>query len=133
MPMNRLTEEQLMAWEALANAASPGPWTSDRDEFINDADDEEVVQLWECMMESVFYNHHENAAFIAASREAVSVLAAEVRRLQRYEAYVLRLQRNCERAIAPENHAPHYMMEATIKAEAQTMLEDIRALLAEEA
>lgn len=58
-----MTDEELKAIEARANAATPGPW-----------------------MKGVTYDHGRNAEFIAASRTDVPALAAEVRRLKEENA-----------------------------------------------
>lgn len=74
-----MTQDELDRWEALANAATPGPWVLvDRD--ILGGYEVHAPDDW-----TVFgYNGPErtDAAFIAAARDAVPALIAEVRRLR---------------------------------------------------
>ena len=70
-----MTEEELARIEALANAATPGPWEtygSDRYGWrVDGPPDTDEGRISE-----------ENARFIAAARDAVPALVAEVRRLR---------------------------------------------------
>ncbi len=65
-----MTDEELDHLEALANAATEGPWTWDT--YIVRADGRPIITADSAM----------DARFIAASREAVPALIAEVRRLR---------------------------------------------------
>ena len=96
-----MTEEQLAELEALANAATDGPWTvkktefedAQADAFFDDVYTVEAKHLWEIcdistherMNEFAVYSREmdrADAAFIAAARTAVPDLIAEVRRLR---------------------------------------------------
>lgn len=83
-----MTEEQLAAIEARANAATPGPWTIDRyagrspEEFtgINAGGDYQAI----CTTDSNINGPSlPDAEFICGAREDVPVLVAEVRRLRK--------------------------------------------------
>ena len=74
-----ITQEQLARWRALADAATPGPW-------------EQVAESGEWWISGPDIERHfvidttngvnaQNADFIAAAREAVPALLAEVERL----------------------------------------------------
>lgn len=71
-----ITDEQLAEWEALAEGATEGPWHVDDvlGWSIDGASGQYVAE--------VSGRHDPNAEFIAASREAVPALVAEVRRLR---------------------------------------------------
>jgi hypothetical protein len=75
-----IAPQQLNTWKQLASAATPGPWqvdsTAQGPAVIVDAD-EYVCTTWE---DSEF-DQEADAAFIAAAREAVPALIAEVERL----------------------------------------------------
>jgi hypothetical protein len=76
-----MTDElDLDAIEALANAATPGPWEVDYDERVGGADQILRGNLTICFMSSPRREY--NAEFIAAARAAVPALVAEVRRLR---------------------------------------------------
>jgi hypothetical protein len=84
----QLTEQQLAELEALADAATPGPWDS-HDE-MGPSTVVFVVGVKHCAVINALYAWWEgigekeaisNAAFVAASRAAVPALIAEVRRL----------------------------------------------------
>ena len=75
-----ITQEQLARWRALADAATPGPW-------------EQVTEFGEWWISGPDIERHfvidttngvnaQNADFIAAAREAVPALLAEVERLR---------------------------------------------------
>jgi len=78
-----ITNEQITEWRRLAEAATPGPWTTDGNEFAV-----EGRRLGKCydQYDGVRLAIHDNAiadaAFIAAAREAIPALLAEVERLQ---------------------------------------------------
>lgn len=81
------TTEDLDRWEALAREASDEPWeagSGDYNSFVEQAPD--GITLFRPGVNN--FNAAEDAAFIAAAREAVPVLCEEVRRL-RHENAVL--------------------------------------------
>jgi hypothetical protein len=86
-----MTEEQLAELEALANAATPGPWNYDgmHDEIIAPRSGDYWIVLSECRtapdetpVDRFGHQFCHDFAFIAASRAAVPELIAEVRRLR---------------------------------------------------
>lgn len=83
-----MTPEQLNELERLANAATPGPWRVCHDEphIVIDSrfgvDDPDGGIVAECGGKAFHSPFPENAAFIAAARDAVPYLIAEVRRLE---------------------------------------------------
>ena len=88
-----MTDEELSAIEALANAATQGPW-----EVIPDPDKpylDRVVRHYGHLTDLLAQCFHANgnAAFIAACRDAVPALIAEVRRLRELIMLVARSQR----------------------------------------
>lgn len=85
-----ITRAQLAAWKELEQAATKGPWThfNDRSEptgrvhrLILERTGRLFVSLV-CMMSEGPGDHEADAAFIAASRQALPALIAEVERLQ---------------------------------------------------
>ena len=83
-----MTQAELDALKALADAATPGPWaTGDEDGMIyvgNEFDSDTVAYCGQSL---------DDAAFIAAARAAVPALIAEVERLQvawsaEHDAYI---------------------------------------------
>lgn len=79
-----ISEKQLVEWERLANEATDGPWVygennCDVYDVYSEHDPEDVDAVCSDML---FPNSKNDAAFIAAAREAVPRLIAEVRRLQ---------------------------------------------------
>lgn len=74
------TEQQLAEWERLAGEATPGPWIWNRDtrDLLPrlENEDGDRKELWWCDADD---------CFIAAARDAVPALVAEVRRLRRAE------------------------------------------------
>ena len=85
-----ITPAQLAAWKELEQAATKGPWThfNDRSEptgrvhrLILERTGRLFVSLV-CMMSEGPGDHEADAAFIAASRQALPALIAEVERLQ---------------------------------------------------
>jgi hypothetical protein len=79
-----MTEQELQAIEALAAAATPGPWRAETD-YRDD-----TTVLYTAVHEGEGWVVAEgtlvhDAAFIAAARTAVPALVAEVRRLWRVE------------------------------------------------
>lgn len=73
-----ITDEQLAEWEKLANAATPAPWAA---LFENDVATPDLVCVAKCPS-YVGVPFSANQAFIAAAREAIPALIAEVRRLR---------------------------------------------------
>lgn len=73
-----LTEHELEKLEALAKAATPGPWDSEwvRNQSLNQYG---VVRARGLNIGTV--HHHPNLEFISESRQAVPELVSEVRRL----------------------------------------------------
>lgn len=69
-----MTPEELATIEALANAATPGPWQDDGSGW--------VIANGRCIAETHGANEEADTAFIAAASTAVRELIAEVRRLQ---------------------------------------------------
>jgi hypothetical protein len=76
-----MTEDELKAIEARANAATPGPWDTTSEDCIVAAGD----NLCSAGMDGDYPGpkRTDDAAFIAAARTDVPVLVAEVRRLQK--------------------------------------------------
>lgn len=90
---DRITDAELARWAALAEKATPGPWTWD------DRGDAGVVMLWapngdelarlvDCVDPPVFGEDDwrgtalDNARLMSEARTAVPALVAEVRRLR---------------------------------------------------
>ncbi len=63
--------------EALANAATPGPWVTTSEWTVRAADDERVVTT------SAYERHAADAEFVAVARSDVPLLVSEVRRLRK--------------------------------------------------
>lgn len=79
-----LSEEELLAIESRANAATPGPWCY-REQFIETGDDSgQLLGVTMQRMEDGLDQLPgvDNAAFIAHARTDVPQLIAEIRRLQ---------------------------------------------------
>ena len=76
-----ITEQELAGLESLAKAATPGPWTANCD-YVNN------TEGFVCNTATP-----EDADFVAAAREALPKLIAEVRRLQAIEAAASEIQR----------------------------------------
>ena len=82
-----MTQQELDALKALADAATPGPWEHSRAynssyvQFYSET--EKRLLLVANVAETSWLNSDDqaNAAFIAAAREAVPALLAEVERL----------------------------------------------------
>jgi len=68
-----MTEEDLDKLEQLSTVATPGPWVADM-AGIRAPNHDSVADAWS--------DNPHDAAFIAASREAIPALIAEVRRLR---------------------------------------------------
>lgn len=86
MSANHLSDDELARLDALAQAATPGPWetfswTSIRPKGRTQNVAATYLQIAEGGGQ--LYPAHENAAFIAASRTAIPALVGEVRRLRR--------------------------------------------------
>lgn len=92
------TDEQLAAWQALCDVATPGPWEcyllrehtpieegTTPDVFVDPENPEQVC--------AVTNYRDDDAAFIAAARMALPVLLAEVRRLRANEREAVALER----------------------------------------
>lgn len=80
-----MTDEELDELEALANAATPGPWNSGTAFCCPDMGWLANPKGKVCNLEASKKTHSllaEDAQFIAACREAVPALISEVRRLQ---------------------------------------------------
>ena len=80
-----MTDDELDRLDALAQAATPGPWetfswTSIRPKGRTQNVAATYLQIAEGGGQ--LYPAHENAAFIAASRTAIPALIAEIRRLR---------------------------------------------------
>lgn len=88
-----MNEEELAAIEARANAATPGPWTvkPDPDKPYLDKVVRHYGHLTDLLAQCFHTNG--NAAFIAAARDDVPKLVAEVRRLRELIKLVARSQR----------------------------------------
>ena len=76
-----MTEDELATIDARATEATPGPWSYPGDPwtFVHDASGRSLLDLDE---PRGFEQTQRDAAFIAASREDVPALVAEVRRLR---------------------------------------------------
>ena len=70
-----MTNDELTTLEALANAATPGPWVEDGFDCVR-APDFRILYDNSCRDDD---NGARNAAFIAAARDAVPALVATVR------------------------------------------------------
>src|SRR4051812_2915147 len=85
MHEQELTEDDLAAIEARCNAATPGPWESwieGRDHFGGDS----IIRTADAdlyLLPVPTPQHHQDQDFIAAARQDVPRLIAEVRRLRR--------------------------------------------------
>lgn len=79
-----MTNEELNEILARAAAASPGPWVADGSavEAFNAPIDPDIAITGSMTIHSLPAEHEANAAFIAAAREDVPNLVAEVRRLR---------------------------------------------------
>lgn len=83
-----LTKEKIESWKKLCDEAQRGPWYPANDGiYTDDLDYDHKIEL-----------SKENGAFIAASREAVPALIAEVERLRDWHA-----EQNEARAILKES------------------------------
>jgi hypothetical protein len=82
-----MDEKQLQEWEALANAASPGPWEAARPEHAIPGPGCPMVVNGPQAEPGAYDDEMRpaDAYFIAAARTAVPALVAEVRRLKRSE------------------------------------------------
>ena len=78
-----MTDADLDRWEKLAAEATPGPWIRGMEhECVSHICSGRAV-IFEIKDSSFICDKHiENRAFVAASREAVPALVAEVRRLR---------------------------------------------------
>ncbi|MFN9086729.1 MAG: hypothetical protein ACK5W7_04295 [Gemmatimonadaceae bacterium] len=94
-----MTNDELTTLEALANAATPGPWVEDGFDCVR-APDFRILYDNSCRDDD---NGARNAAFIAAARDAVPALVAEVRRLK--EAYESAYQRGFDAGAAQLSRA----------------------------
>jgi hypothetical protein len=91
-----ITDDDLSRWEALASAATPGPWTTDDAPRLQGSVNAGLHQVAAAMGQAAMHDHRAdtaevqraNAAFIAAARAAVPDLCAEVRRLRQEVADV---------------------------------------------
>lgn len=89
-----ITEAELLGWEDLDRAATPGPWVAEREELDEDFSDEEQdtaffesIGPWEVEYHAALDgDDHErveaDAAIVIAYRSATPRLIAEVRRLR---------------------------------------------------
>lgn len=84
-----MTPAELATIEALANAATPGPWHAiGRDvTSVDTAGPARWCPPW-CIAECMADRDESDAAFIASARQAVPALLAEVRRLHEDQAQV---------------------------------------------
>lgn len=76
-----MTDEQLKEWQAVTDAASPGPWSDDGEGIYSAATNEMIGDTWGP-------DAYENAAFIIVARTAMPALLAEAAKVRRgYEHY----------------------------------------------
>jgi hypothetical protein len=76
-----VTDTELSEYEALAAAATPGPWRAERDHLGHWRITWPHSQNSSILRKQKVFSD-EDVAFIAAAREAVPALVAEVRRLR---------------------------------------------------
>lgn len=81
-----MTDEELDAIAARADAATAGPWFPDYDPRDDGADQVVTERLTIAFMATPKVRHERDAEFIAHAREDVPRLVAEVRRLRAEEA-----------------------------------------------
>jgi hypothetical protein len=94
---DRITKDELDYWEKLAGEANPGPWAVQKQEdtdrlAVRSADRFYIAEACRYTSDSD-YSGAKNAAFIAAAREALPRLTAEVRDLQTKLARAMQLLR----------------------------------------
>ena len=77
-----MTNEELTAIEARANAATRGPWETGTPYHHSGSESNEPLAVYGMGMEVADTQLVQDAAFIALSREAMPALIAEVRRLR---------------------------------------------------
>ena len=75
-----MTEQDLAAIEALANAATPGPWRHQTAANADAPDDYGAVKVGGTLL--IDDAPDADCAFVCAARDAVPALVAEVRRLR---------------------------------------------------
>ncbi len=76
-----IAQEQLARWRGLADAATPGPWEA-TSTWSDDGDSYYVAVVdGRALLDTYVSMTDADAAFIAAAREAVPALLAEVERL----------------------------------------------------
>lgn len=80
-----MTDEQLEQWEALANAATPGPWVEVEEDGGQWLAGPEIESDYIC---DTAYMDDEDMAFVTAARTAVPLLITEVYRLRNQLALV---------------------------------------------
>src|SRR5579885_3596484 len=83
-----MTEEELERLEQLANAATPGPWSSSGEYHAGKVpggrpNGETIARFGSWIGKQLQFPNDENAAFAAAARQAVPELIAEVRGLRK--------------------------------------------------
>lgn len=86
-----IEEKQLQEWERLANEATEGPWYVAEGSIINDDFPIHKPAL-------AHYTCQDDAAFIAAAREVVPQLIAEVREMEADLQYADHFRTDCIKA-----------------------------------
>lgn len=117
-----MTPAELATIEALANAATPGPWRVDRGDVVADEPCVGVVGIAEVMGA----REEADATFIAAARQAVPALVAEARRL-RAELAELSDESDTNEAHAQQAEEQRQAERAAVVAEIVAELESARA------
>lgn len=95
-----ISEEQLSEWQQIANEATEGPWRHGSDYDIRTLREWWNVSTWPedtAISQTIIYNlsSKADAEFIAAAREAVPVLIAEVRKLNLIFDFVIKNSELC--------------------------------------
>ncbi|MFJ8146602.1 hypothetical protein ACIQ6R_16245 [Streptomyces sp. NPDC096048] len=92
MTSQPLTEQQLADIQARAEAATPGPWCTDDWEIYQGAEYVPGISQWigeTCRGTTSPEQDRADATFVAAAREDVPALVAEIQRLKGQRKYLI--------------------------------------------